>query len=74
MIPKRSYLYRRVVAKENPVAFQGAVLSLPSRSPFVSWAYTAVEVHVRLEGSGEMVVHHDRLAHFDTQTARTVGL
>lgn len=33
------------------------------RSPFVSWAHKAVEVHV-----------HDRLARFDAHTTRTVGV
>jgi hypothetical protein len=30
------FTYRRVVAKDNTVAFHGAVLPLPKRSPFVS--------------------------------------
>jgi hypothetical protein len=68
------FKYRRVVTKDNTVAFQGAVLSLPKRSPFVSWAHKAVEVHVLLDGSVEIFFHHDRLARFDAKTARTVGV
>lgn len=68
------FKYRRVVAKDNTVAFQGAVLSLPKRSPFVSWAHKAVAVHVLLDGSVEIFFQHDRLAHFDAKTARTVGV
>jgi len=68
------FKYRRVVAKDNTVAFQGAVLSLPRRSPFVSWAHKGVEVHVLLDGSVDIFFQRDRLARFDPKTARTIGL
>ena len=68
------FKYRRVVAKDNTVAFQGAVLPLPKRSPFVSWAHKGVDVHVLLDGSVDIFFQHDRLARFDSTTARTVGL
>ncbi|MGH7411798.1 MAG: ISNCY family transposase [Candidatus Methylomirabilis sp.] len=68
------FKYRRVVAKDNTVAFQGAVLPLPKRSPFVSWAHKTVAVHVLLDGSVEIFLQNDRLARCDAKTARTVGL
>jgi transposase len=68
------FKYRRVVAKDNTVAFQGTVLPLPKRSPFVSWAHKGVDVHVLLDGSVEIFSQHDRLARLDPKTARTVGL
>ena len=68
------FTYRRVVAKDNTVAFHGAVLPLPKRSPFVSWARKAVDVLVLLDGSVEIFAHHDRIARFDAKTARTSGL
>ena len=68
------FKYRRVVAKDNTVAFQGAVLPLPKRSPFVSWAHKGVDVHLLLDGSVEIFSHNDRLARFDARTARTIGL
>lgn len=68
------FKYRRVVAKDNTVAFQGVVWPLPKRSPFVSWAHQTVEVRVLLDGAVEIVAHDDRLAHFDAATTRTVGL
>jgi hypothetical protein len=66
--------YRRVVAKDNTVDFQGTVLPLPKRSPFVSWAHKGVDVHVLLDGSVEMFFQHTRLARLDSNTARTIGL
>ena len=45
------FKYRRVVAKDNTVAFHRVVLPLPKRSPFVSWAHKTVDVHVLLDGS-----------------------
>lgn len=66
--------YRRVVAKDNTVAFQGVVWPLPQRSPFVSWAHHPVDVRVLLDGSVEIFDHDDRLARFDAPTARTRGL
>jgi len=68
------FKYRRVVAKDNTVAFQGAVLPLPKRSPFVSWAHRGVDILFLLDGSVEIFAHHDRIAHFDAKTARTTGL
>jgi len=68
------FKYRRVVAKDNTVAFHGAVLPLPKRSPFVSWAHKAVEVHVLLDGAVEIFSQNERLARFDAKTARTSGL
>jgi len=68
------FKYRRVVAKDNTVAFQGAILPLPKRSPFVSWAHKSVDLHVLLDGSVETFFQHDRLARFDSNTARTGGL
>ncbi len=68
------FKYRRVVAKDNTVAFQGAVLPLPKRSPFVSWAHKGVDVHVLLDGSVEIFAQHDRIARFDAKMARTIGL
>lgn len=64
---------RRGVATDNTVAFHGAVLPLPKRSPFISWARTAVEVLVLLDGSVELLAHHDRIARCDANTARTIG-
>ena len=63
-----------MVAKDNTVALQGAVLPLPKRSPFVSWAHKGVDVHVLLDGSVDIFFQHDRLAQFDANTARTIGL
>lgn len=74
LIQTLCFKYRRVVAKDNTVAFQGAVLPLPKRSPFVSWAHQGVDVHVLLDGSVDIYFHHDRLARFDSTTARTIGL
>ena len=68
------FTYRRVVAKDNTVAFHRVVLPLPKRSPFVSWAHKAVEVHVLLDGAVEIFSQHERLARFDAKTARTSGL
>jgi len=68
------FKYRRVVAKDNTVAFHGAVLPLPKRSPFVSWAHKTVNVHVLLDGSVEIVLQSDRIARFDAKTTRTRGL
>ena len=68
------FKYRRVVAKDNTVAFHGVALPLPKRSPFVSWAHKAVELHVLLDGSVEIFSQNDRLVRFDSKTARTIGL
>jgi transposase len=68
------FTYRRVVAKDNTVAFHGAVLPLPKRSPFVSWAHKTVNVHVLLDGSVEIFLQSDRIARFDAKTTRTSGL
>ena len=68
------FKYRRVVAKDNTVAFHRVVLPLPKRSPFVSWAHKTVDVHVLLDGSVEIFLQNDRIARFDGKTARTVGL
>ena len=68
------FKYRRVVAKDNTVAFHRIVLPLPKRSPFVSWAHKGVDVHVLLDGSVEIFLQNDRLARFDSKTARTLGL
>jgi hypothetical protein len=57
------FTYRRVVVKDNTVAFHRVILPLPKRSPFISWARKAVEV-----------LHQDRIARFDAKTARTIGL
>lgn len=74
LIQTLCFKYRRVVAKDNTVAFQGIVLPLPKRSLFVSWAHKGVDVHVLLDGSVEIYFQHDRLARFDSTTARTIGL
>lgn len=68
------FTYRRVVAKDNTVAFQGAVLALPKRSPFLSWAHKRVDVHVLLDGSVEICLQEERLARFDAHAARILGL
>jgi hypothetical protein len=72
--PQPVLTYRRVVAKDNTVAFQGTVLPLPKRSPFVSWVHKGVTRHVLLDGAVEIFVQHERLARFDSNTARTIGL
>ncbi|MGH7208900.1 MAG: ISNCY family transposase [Nitrospiraceae bacterium] len=68
------FTYRRVVAKDNTVAFHRVVFPLPKRSLFVSWARKAVEVHVLLDGSVEICLQNDRIARFTAKTARTMGL
>jgi hypothetical protein len=68
------FKYRRVVAKDNTVAFHRVVLPLPKRSPFLSWAHKAINVHVLLDGSLEIFTQNDRIARFDAKTARTIGL
>jgi len=68
------FKYRRVVAKDNTVAFHGSVLPLAKRSLFLSWAHKAIDVHVLLDGSLEIFTQNDRIARFGAKTARTIGL
>ena len=68
------FKYRQVMAMDNTVAFQGAVLPLPKRSPLVSWAQKTVDVPLLLDGSVEVFAQNERLARFDAKTARTIGL
>ena len=68
------FKYRRVVAKDNTVAFHRVVFPLPKRSPFISWARKAVDVLVLLDGSVEIFLQSDRIARFDAKTTRTTGL
>jgi len=67
------FKYRRVVAKDNTVAFQGAVLPLPKRSPFASWAHKGVDVHVLLDGSVDIFFQNDRLAQLASIARTDVG-
>jgi len=68
------FKYRRVVAKDHTVCFEGSILQIPKRSPFLSWAGKAVQVHVLLDGSVEIFYKTDRIARFDFKTAHAIGL
>ena len=68
------FKYRRVVAKDHTVSFEGSILQIPKRSPFLSWAGKAVHVHVLLDGSVEIYYKTDRIARFDSKTDCTIGL
>jgi hypothetical protein len=68
------FKYRRVVAKDHTVCFEGSVLQIPKRSSFLSWAGKAVDVHVLLDGSVEIFYKTDRIARFDSKSAHTIGL
>ena len=68
------FKYHRVVAKDHTVSFEGSILQIPKRSPFLSWAGKAVDVHVLLDGSVEIFYKTDRIARFDFKTANTIGL
>ena len=68
------FKYRRVVAKDHTVSFEGSILQSPKRSPFLSWAGKAVHVHVLLDGSVEIYYKTDWIARFDSKTDCTIGL
>lgn len=68
------FKYRRVVAKDHTVCFEGSILQIPKRSPFLSWAGKAVDVHVLLDGSVEIFYKTDRIARFDSKSAHAIGL
>ena len=54
--------------------FEGSILEISKRSPFLSWAGKAVHVHVLLDGSVEIYYKTDRIARFDSKTDCTIGL
>lgn len=68
------FKYRRVVAKDNTVRFEGALFQIPKRSPFLSYAGKKVQVHVLLDGSVEFFYQQERIARFDFKTAHAIGL
>ena len=68
------FKYPRVVAKDNTVRFEGALFQIPKRSPYLSYANKKVQVHVLLDGAVEFFCNNVRIAHFDSKTARTIGL
>jgi len=44
---------QRTVAKDNTVAFKGAVFQIPKKSPYRSYANKRIDVHVLLDGAVE---------------------
>ncbi len=68
------FKYRRVVAKDNTVRFEGAVFQIPKRSPHLSYAGKKVHVHVMLDGSVEFFYTSERMARFDSKTTHRIGL
>ena len=68
------FKYRRVVAKDNTVSFNGRVVQIPKRSPFLSWAHKAVPLHVLLDSFLEIFYQNGRIARLDSKTAHRIGL
>ena len=68
------FKYHRVVAKDHTVSFEGSILQIPKRSPFLCWAGKAVDVHVLLDGSVEIFYQHNRIARFDSTITQKIGL
>ena len=73
---KRSlcFKYPRTVAKDNTVQFGGALLQIPKRSPYRSYANKKVQVHVLLDGSVGLFYQAEKIAWFDSKTTHTMGL
>jgi len=58
---------QRTVAKDNTVAFEGAV-------PYCSYANKRIDVHVRLDGAVEFFYQKQKIARFDSKTTHAFGL
>ena len=68
------FKYQRTVAKDNTVQFSGALFQIPKPTPQRSYANKKVHVHVLLDGSVELFYQGERIACFDSQTTRSMGL
>ena len=65
---------QRTVAKDNTVAFEGAVFQIPKKSPYCSYANKRIDVHVRLDGAVEFFYQKQKIARFDSKTTHAFGL
>jgi len=65
---------QRTVAKDNTVAFEGAVFQIPKKSPYRSYANKRIDVHVLLDGAVEFFYQKEKIARFDSKTTHAFGL
>ncbi len=56
------------------VRFKGALFQIPKPSPYLSYAGKKVQVHVLLDGGVEFFYNSERIAQFDSKTARAIAL